>query len=207
MTYLVLVRHGQSQWNLENRFTGNVDVDLTQQGRAEAKLTGDKLRNKNIIFDSAFTSVLKRAEETLQIILTEIAQPDIKIYRDAALNERSYGDLQGMNKADLAEKYGADQIHIWRRSFDVRPLGGESLKDTQDRVLPYYSDHVLPLLQAQKNCMIVAHGNSLRSLMMVLENISADAITQVDIPTGVPRLYEWDEHMVLTGVDFIAGSE
>ena len=203
MTYLVLIRHGQSQWNLENRFTGNVDVDLTEQGRAEAKLTGDKLKAKNIRFDSAFTSVLKRAEETLQIILKEIAQPDIRVYRDAALNERSYGDLQGLNKAELAEKYGADQIHTWRRSFDVVPPGGESLQDTQKRVLPYYTDHVLPLLRQQKNCMIVAHGNSLRSLMMVIENISADAITQTDIPTGVPKLYQFDEPFNLVNADYI----
>ena len=205
MTNLVLVRHGQSQWNLENRFTGNVDVDLTEHGRAEAKLTGDKLKKKNIPFDAAFTSVLKRAEETLQIILQEIIQPDIKIYRDAALNERSYGQLQGLNKAELAEKYGADQIHTWRRSFDVRPPGGESLKDTQNRVLPYYSDHVLPLLKAGNNCMIVAHGNSLRSLMMVLENIGEDAITQVDIPTGVPRLYQFDDKFNLVNADYITG--
>lgn len=204
MSYLVLVRHGQSQWNLENRFTGNVNVDLTEQGRAEAKLTGDKLKKKNIVFDSAFTSVLKRAEETLQIILQEITQPDIKIYRDAALNERSYGELQGLNKAELAEKYGAEQIHTWRRSFDVRPPGGESLKDTQNRVLPYYSEHILPLLKEGKNCMIVAHGNSLRSLMMVIENISDDAITQVDIPTGVPRLYQFDEKFDLVNADYIS---
>ena len=204
MSYLVLVRHGQSQWNLENRFTGNVDVDLTEQGRAEAKLTGDKLKKKNIQFNSAFTSVLKRAEETLQIILKEIAQPGIKINRDAALNERSYGQLQGLNKAELAEKYGADQIHTWRRSFDVRPPDGESLKDTQNRVLPYYTEHILPLLKAGKNCMIVAHGNSLRSLMMVIENLSEDAITQVDIPTGVPRLYQFDEKFDLVDADYIS---
>ena len=205
MSYLVLVRHGQSQYNLENRFTGDTDVDLTEQGRAEAKLTGDKLKKKNIPFDSAFTSVLKRAEETLQIILKEINQPGIKVYRDAALNERSYGQLQGLNKAELAEKYGADQIHTWRRSFNVKPPGGESLKDTQNRAMPYYADHVLPLLKAGKNCMIVAHGNSLRSLMMVIENISEDAITQVDIPTGVPRLYQFDDKFNLVNADYITG--
>ncbi len=204
MSYLVLVRHGQSQWNLENRFTGNVDVDLTTQGRAEAKLTGDKLKNKNFQFDSAFTSVLKRAEETLTIILQEINQPNIKIFRDAALNERSYGQLQGLNKAEIAEKYGADQVHTWRRSFDVAPPGGESLLDTQKRVLPYYQHNIEPLLKEQKNCMIVAHGNSLRSLMMVLENIGQEAITQIDIPTGVPRLYEFDEHFKLVSANYIA---
>lgn len=205
MSYLVLIRHGQSQYNLENRFTGDTDVDLTDQGRAEARLTGDKLKKKNIPFDSAFTSLLKRAEETLQIILKEINQPDIKVYRDAALNERSYGQLQGLNKAELAEKYGADQIHTWRRSFDVRPPGGESLKDTQNRAMPYYADHVLPLVKAGKNCMIVAHGNSLRSLMMVIENIGEDAITQVDIPTGVPRLYQFDDKFNLVNADYITG--
>lgn len=203
MTHLVLIRHGQSLWNLENRFTGNVDVDLTQQGRAEAKLTGDKLKAKNILFDSAFTSVLKRAEETLQIILQEINQSDIHIIRDAALNERGYGDLQGLNKADVAEKYGADLVHTWRRSFDIAPLGGESLQDTQNRVVPYYTSHIEPLLKQQKNCMIVAHGNSLRSLMMVLENISKDAITQIDIPTGVPRLYTYDDVFNLVNADYI----
>lgn len=203
MTYLVLIRHGQSQWNLENRFTGDVDVDLTEQGRAEAKLTGDKLKDKNIHFYAAFTSVLKRAEETAQIILKEIAQPDIKIYRDAALNERSYGQLQGLNKAEVAEQYGANQVHTWRRSFDVAPPGGESLQDTQNRVLPYYKNNIKPLLKEGKNCMIVAHGNSLRSLMMVLENISEDAITQIDIPTGVPRLYKFDEQFVLVSAAFM----
>ncbi len=203
MSYLVLIRHGQSLWNLENRFTGNVDVDLTEQGRAEAKLTGDKLKNKAIFFDSAFTSVLKRAEETLQIILKEIEEPDIKIYRDAALNERSYGELQGLNKGEVAEKYGADQVHAWRRSFNVAPPGGESLKNTQDRVLPYYEKNIEPLLKQQKNCMVVAHGNSLRSLMMMIENISEDAISQVDIPTGVPRLYQFDEHFNLVNADYI----
>lgn len=203
MTYLVLIRHGQSQWNLENRFTGNVDVDLTEQGRAEARFTGDQLKAKNIPFDSAFTSVLKRAEETLQIILKVVDQPDIKILRDAALNERSYGQLQGLNKAEVAEQYGADKVHSWRRSFDVAPPGGESLQDTQNRVVPYYTSHIEPLLKQQKNCMIVAHGNSLRSLMMVLENISEDAITQIDIPTGVPRFYTFNEAFNLVNVDYI----
>ena len=204
MCYLILIRHGQSQWNLENRFTGNVDVDLTAQGRAEAKLTGDKLKEKNISFDSAFTSLLKRAEETLDIVLKEIHQPSVKIYRDAALNERSYGQLQGLDKAEVAEKYGADQVHTWRRSFDVAPPGGESLQDTQNRVLPYYSNHILPLLKEQRNCMVVAHGNSLRSLMMVIENISEQAITQVDIPTGVPRLYQFDDEFNLINADYIS---
>ncbi len=204
MTYLVLIRHGQSQWNLENRFTGDVDVDLTQQGRAEAKLTGDKLKSKNIMFGFAFTSVLKRAEETLQIILQEIHQPNIIIQRDAALNERNYGQLQGLNKAGIAEKYGAEQVHTWRRSFNVAPPGGESLQDTQNRVMPYYKTSVEPVLKQQQNCMIVAHGNSLRSLMMVLENISEDAITQIDIPTGVPRLYQFDEQMNLISAAYIS---
>lgn len=204
MNFLVLVRHGQSIWNLENRFTGNVDVDLTQQGRAEAKLTGDKLKGKGIVFDSAFTSLLKRAEETLQIILEEIHQPDIKVYRNAALNERSYGELQGMDKAQTAEKYGADQVHTWRRSYDVAPPGGESLKDTQNRVLPYYDKTIRPLLSQTKNVMIVAHGNSLRSLMMTLENLSEDAITQINIPTGVPRIYTFDDNFNLVSADYIS---
>ena len=203
MNVLVLIRHGQSIWNLENRFTGNVDVDLTKQGRAEAKLTGEKLQKKGILFHSAFTSMLKRAEETLQIVLEVIQQPEIKIYRSAALNERSYGELQGMNKAEMAEKYGADQVHIWRRSFDVAPPGGESLKDTQNRVLPYYEKEIQPLLNQNKNVMVVAHGNSLRALMMMLENMSKDAITQINIPTGVPRLYTFNDEGNLVDADYV----
>lgn len=204
LTFLVLVRHGQSVWNLENRFTGNTDVDLTSQGREEARLTGEKLKKREMAFEAAFTSVLKRAVETLDIILKIIDQPNIKIYKNAALNERSYGKLQGLNKAEMAEKYGANQVQLWRRSFDEVPPGGESLRQTQERVLPYYYEHIEPLLRQQKNVLVVAHGNSLRALMMHLENISEHAITQVDIPTGVPRLYEFDDHFKMIAANYIA---
>ncbi len=192
MSYLVLVRHGQSVWNLENRFTGDVDIDLTDQGREEARITGQKL--KDLHFDAAFTSALKRAQETLDIILHEIDQRDLVIYKSAALNERRYGALQGLDKAETAEKYGEEQVHLWRRSFDIRPPEGESLKDTQERVIPYYEENIEPLLKDGKNILIVAHGNSLRALLMHIEKISTAAITQIDIPTGVPRLYEFDNN-------------
>lgn len=204
LTYLVLVRHGQSVWNLENRFTGDTDVELTNQGREEARLTGEKLKKREIPFEAAFTSMLKRAQETLDIILHEINQPTIKIYKAAALNERSYGKLQGLNKAEMAEKYGANQVQLWRRSFDEVPPGGESLRQTQERVLPYYYEHIGPLLRQQKDVLVVAHGNSLRALMMHLEDISEHAITQVDIPTGVPRLYEFDDAFKMIGANYIA---
>ncbi len=204
MTYLILVRHGQSVWNLENRFTGDTDVDLTSQGREEARLTGNKLKNKNISFEAAFTSLLRRAQETLDIILKEINQPGIKLYKDAALNERSYGRLQGLNKAEMAEKYGANQVQLWRRSFDEVPPGGESLRQTQERVLPYYYGHIEPMLKEEQNVMIVAHGNSLRALMMHLEGISEHAITQTDIPTGVPRLYTFNGQLELVSAGYIA---
>lgn len=189
MAYLVLVRHGQSVWNLENRFTGDVDIDLTDQGREEARITGEKLRGLH--FDAAFTSALKRAQETLSIILREIKQEDITIYRDASLNERRYGALQGLNKAETAEKYGAEQVHLWRRSFNVSPPDGESLEDTQKRVIPYYEEHIEPLIKDKKNVLVVAHGNSLRALLMHIEKIAPEAISEIDIPTGVPRLYEF----------------
>lgn len=188
---LAIVRHGQSEYNLDNRFTGFADVDLTAQGREEAAMCGRKL--KGMHFDDAFTSVLKRAIETLDIILATIGQKDIPIFKDAALNERNYGDLQGLNKAETAEKYGADQVTLWRRSFEVAPPGGESLKQTQERVLPYYYEHIEPLLKDGKNVLIVAHGNSLRALMMHLENISAEAIAHVELLTGVPRVYDFDD--------------
>lgn len=187
---MILVRHGQSTWNLENRFTGDVDVDLTDQGREEARMTGQKL--KNMKFDTAFTSALKRAQETLDIILHEIGQEDLKIVRDEALNERKYGELQGLNKAETAEKYGEDKVHSWRRSFTVRPPGGESLEDTQKRVLKFFKAQIKPELDKNKNVIVVAHGNSLRALIMYIEKLSPEAISQTDIATGVPRMYVVD---------------
>lgn len=188
---LAIVRHGQSEYNLQNCFTGFANVDLTDQGREEAAMCGKKL--KDMQFDACFTSVLKRAIETLDIILDTINQKQLPIYKDAALNERNYGDLQGLNKAETAEKYGSEQVAAWRRSFDIAPPGGESLKQTQDRVLPYYYAQIEPLLQQGKNVLIVAHGNSLRALMMHLENISPDAIAHIELLTGVPRVYDFDD--------------
>lgn len=190
MAVLVIVRHGQSTWNLENRFTGEVDVPLTPQGREEARLAGTKL--KDILFVRAFTSVLQRAIETLAIILETSGHPGLPVTRDAALDERNYGKLQGLNKAEVAKQYGADQVALWRRSFSIRPPGGESLADTAARVIPYYRREIEPLLQKGENILIVAHGNSLRSLMMYLEKISEDLIAHVDLPTGMPRQYTMD---------------
>jgi 2,3-bisphosphoglycerate-dependent phosphoglycerate mutase len=193
MPILVIVRHGQSVWNLENKFTGEADVELTAKGREEAQEAGKDLRE--IKFDCCFTSVLKRAEETLDIILEEIQQEGIPVTRNKALNERNYGDLQGLNKTDIAKKYGEEQVAIWRRSYAVKPPGGESLQDTAARVIPYYKKNVEPLLREKKNVLIVAHGNSLRALMMYLENISAETIATVDLPTAAPRVYTMTEEL------------
>lgn len=201
MPILVIVRHGQSQWNLENKFTGEVDVPLTPAGREEAHQAGTKL--KGFRFDVAFTSVLARAEETLQIILQEINQPGIPVVKNRALNERNYGSLQGLNKAETAQKYGLEQVAIWRRSYNVAPPEGESLKDTAERVIPYYQQQIEPLLKAGKQLIIVAHGNSLRSLMMYLEGFSAEKISEVNIPTGVPRLYRIDENLKILEATYL----
>jgi 2,3-bisphosphoglycerate-dependent phosphoglycerate mutase len=201
MPLLVTVRHGQSVWNLENRFTGEVDVELTTLGREEAREAGKKLIG--IALSQCFTSVLRRAEETLQLILEEIGRPDLPISRNKALNERNYGQLQGMNKAETAVKYGAQQVALWRRSFDVCPPGGESLRDTAARVIPYYQAAIAPWLATGQNILIVAHGNSLRALMMHLEQISESKIAEVDIPTGSPRLYTFDTQLALEKVAYL----
>jgi 2,3-bisphosphoglycerate-dependent phosphoglycerate mutase len=190
MPILVLVRHGQSTWNLENRFTGQTDVPLTAKGREEACAAGDKLRQ--LSFAHAFTSILVRAIDTLELILMRSDRKPCPVTMDQALNERNYGRLQGLNKAEVAREYGEEQVAIWRRSYAVRPPGGESLADTAARVLPYYQQAIEPLLREGKDVLIVAHGNSLRALMMYLEGISAEAIADVDLPTGVPRWYELD---------------
>ncbi|MBX7222659.1 MAG: 2,3-bisphosphoglycerate-dependent phosphoglycerate mutase [Blastocatellia bacterium] len=189
MPNLVLIRHGESQWNLENRFTGWVDVELSPKGEAEARSAGEKL--KGMHFDQLFTSVLKRAINTAAIAL-EVTGMELPTKRDQALNERHYGDLQGLNKAETAEKFGADQVKIWRRSYDVQPPNGESLKDTAARVLPYYESEILPLLKEGKDVLVVAHGNSLRALVMHLENLTREQVLELNIPTGVPILYEMD---------------
>ena len=190
MGTLVLIRHGQSQWNLENRFTGWVDVPLTDAGRAEARRAGDAI--KRLQFDRAFTSVLQRAEETLRIVLEVIGQPFLPIERDPALNERHYGELQGLNKADTAKKFGDEQVKIWRRSYDVAPPGGESLKDTAARTLPYFNEKILPLVTAGRRILVVAHGNSLRSIVMHLERLTKAQVLELNLATGVPIIYELD---------------
>jgi 2,3-bisphosphoglycerate-dependent phosphoglycerate mutase len=190
MARLVLLRHGESQWNLENRFTGWVDVPLSPKGIEEAKQAGEKLRG--FTFDRAFTSVLSRANETLRIVLETTGQPTIPIEKDKALNERMYGDLQGLNKAETAQKYGDAQVKIWRRSYDVKPPGGESLKDTAERALPYYEKMIRPYLLKGETVIIAAHGNSLRALVMELDQLSMEEVLELNIPTGAPLLYEFD---------------
>lgn len=191
MAQLVLLRHGESQWNLENRFTGWVDVPLSPKGTEEARQAGEKLRG--FTFDRAFTSVLSRANETLRIVLETIGQSTIPIEKDKALNERMYGELQGLNKAETAKKYGDAQVKIWRRSYDVKPPGGESLKDTAERALPYYEKMIRPRLLQGETIIIAAHGNSLRALVMELDQLSKDEVLELNIPTGAPLLYELDE--------------
>jgi 2,3-bisphosphoglycerate-dependent phosphoglycerate mutase len=186
---LVLVRHGQSEWNLKNLFTGWKDVDLTEQGVNEAREAGRKLRSQGLVFDVAFTSALKRAQRTLDLVLTEMGLHDLPIHRDQALNERDYGDLVGMNKDDARKKWGDEQVLQWRRSYDVPPPGGESLKDTVARTLPYFIQEILPCVLRGQRTIVTAHGNSLRALVMVLERLSPDAILKREIATGVPIVY------------------
>ena len=190
MSTLVLIRHGQSQWNLENRFTGWVDVPLTENGRAEARRAGKSLKNLKIRFDLAYTSVLSRAIETLSIVQSELGQQDLTVIKDAALNERHYGDLQGLNKDETRKKFGEEQVKRWRRSYDVAPPNGESLKDTAARTLPYFESRILPDLKAGKNVLVAAHGNSLRSIVMFLDKLTQEQVLALEIATGVPILYE-----------------
>jgi 2,3-bisphosphoglycerate-dependent phosphoglycerate mutase len=197
---LVIVRHGQSAWNLENRFTGWIDVDITEKGEEEARIAGEKLKGKK--FDIAFTSDLLRAQRTLQIILETTGQTNIPIVKNVALNERHYGDLQGANKAETAAKYGEEQVHIWRRSYDIAPPNGESLKNTAERVIPYFEKEIVPLLKAGKNIIIAAHGNSLRALIMYLEKLTPEQILKVEIPTGVPKEYKLDENLNILHAEF-----
>ncbi len=186
---LVLVRHGQSEWNLKNLFTGWRDVNLTAQGIAEARTAGKKLKAQGIRFDVAFTSALVRAQRTLDLVLEEMGQTNIPILKDQALNERDYGDLVGLNKDDARKKWGEEQVHKWRRSYDVAPPGGESLKDTVARALPYYVQEILPRVLRGERVLVSAHGNSLRALVMVLEKLSPAAIVKRELATGVPILY------------------
>ena len=197
MAELILLRHGQSQWNLENRFTGWVDIDLSELGKEEARAAGAKLNGVRV--DMIFTSVLKRAINTASIVCEIAGIKNIPVIRDEALNERHYGDLQGLNKAETAEKFGDAQVLIWRRSYDVRPPNGESLKDTAARVLPYYDEAIVPVLAQGKNILIVAHGNSLRALIMRLENLSEAEIMKVNIPTGEPIVYTMSVNGLVVG--------
>ena len=189
---LVLVRHGQSEWNKKNLFTGWADPGLTEKGIEEAIRAGQLLHEKGLKFDIAFTSVLGRAQHTLTLMLKELGQPDLETIFDKALNERSYGDLVGLNKDDARKKWGDEQVHLWRRSFDVPPPGGESLKDTADRVLPYYEANIKPRVMNNENVLVSAHGNSLRALVMSLENLSHEDILKREIATGVPLVYEFN---------------
>ncbi|NCF79592.1 MAG: 2,3-bisphosphoglycerate-dependent phosphoglycerate mutase [Alphaproteobacteria bacterium] len=203
MSRLVLVRHGQSEWNEKNLFTGWRDPGLTQQGIGEAKAAGIALKAGGMRFDLAFTSNLQRAQKTLSLLLAEQGQTDLAVTRNEALNERDYGDLAGLNKDDAREKWGEEQVHIWRRSFDTPPPGGESLKDTAARVLPYYEAEILPLIRADKDILIAAHGNSLRSLVMRLEGLSPTQILDVNIGTGVPYIYDMGQDGAVIGKDIL----
>ncbi len=187
MPTLALVRHGQSLWNLENRFTGWVDVPLTEEGEAEARRAGERLRG--VHFDIAYTSVLTRAEETLRIIM-ETADLDLPIIRDQALNERHYGDLQGLNKADTAARYGDEQVHTWRRSFATPPPNGEALKDTAARTLPFFERAILGDVRLDKDVLVVAHGNSNRAIVMQLDDLDEDEVPGLELATGVPLVYD-----------------
>lgn len=190
---LVLIRHGQSEWNKKNLFTGWKDPELTEQGIEEAIQAGNQLKQSNIKFDVMFTSDLFRAQETGRLILEQMNQADIATIKDQSLNERNYGELAGLNKDDARKKWGEEQVHIWRRSFDVPPPGGESLKNTAERVLPYFESKILPEVIKGKNILIAAHGNSLRALVMKLEDISPDEIVKLEIATGDPLMYVCSE--------------
>jgi 2,3-bisphosphoglycerate-dependent phosphoglycerate mutase len=190
MPKLILLRHGESQWNLENRFTGWVDVPLSPKGEAEAVRAGELLKDMPV--DKVYTSVLQRAINTAKLTLEKRGGNNLPIEYDQALNERHYGDLQGLNKAETAKKYGDEQVHIWRRSYDVQPPNGESLKDTAARTLPYFNEKIIPDLKAGKNILVVAHGNSLRSIVMSLDKLTREQVLELNIPTGVPLVYDMD---------------
>lgn len=195
MGTLVMLRHGQSQWNLENRFTGWSDVPLTDQGRKDAATTAEHLAEFN--FDVAFTSRLERACETLTIILKGRGQSDVPVMQDSALNERHYGDLQGLNKAEIAEKYGQEMVHLWRRSYATRPPNGESIEDCERRTWPFFKQYVLPHLVANKTVLISAHGNSMRPIVKNLDNISGDEVAVLEIGLCTPYIYTFEHDKVV----------
>ena len=196
MAKLILIRHGESLWNLENRFTGWIDVPLTEKGVQEAREAGEKI--KGISVDIAYTSALSRAQDTLTHVM-EVAGLDVPIIRNQALNERDYGDLCGLNKADTAEKFGAEQVHMWRRSYDVNPPGGESLKDTRARTLPFFERAIMGDIRQGKDVLVVAHGNSNRAIIMALEELSPDEIVKTEVGTGVPYVYDMETDGTVTG--------
>jgi len=192
LTTLVLIRHGQSLWNAENKFTGWTDIGLSEKGIEEAEDAGKKL--ENVPFDVVHTSALIRAQKTAEIIIKKNKKTKkIPVYKDKRLNERHYGSLQGLNKKETAEKYGAEQVHIWRRSFDVPPPDGESLKMNAERTIPYFKENIIQDLKKGKNVLVSAHGNSLRSIVMYIENISKEDVVKLEIETGVPRTYVFEE--------------
>jgi len=192
MGTLILIRHGQSQWNLENRFTGWVDIPLTDVGRDEARRGAQFLQGVTI--DRAFTSALQRAQETLRIVLEATGQPGVPVVADQALNERHYGALQGLDKSETAKKFGEEQVQLWRRSYDVPPPQGERLKDTAARTLPYFRSRILPRVTAGETVLVVAHGNSLRSIVMELDRLSKEDVLHLNLETGAPIIYQVDEH-------------
>jgi 2,3-bisphosphoglycerate-dependent phosphoglycerate mutase len=202
---LVLVRHGQSDWNLKNLFTGWRDVDLSEQGLAEAKAAGQKLNARGMKFDIAFTSALMRAQKTCQFILDATGQSSLETIRDKALNERDYGDLNGLNKDDARKKWGEEQVHIWRRSYDTPPPGGESLKDTGARVWPYYLHDMQPYVLRGETVLVAAHGNSLRALIMALEGISGPEIVKLELGTGVPIIYRLNADSTVASKEILEG--
>jgi 2,3-bisphosphoglycerate-dependent phosphoglycerate mutase len=202
---LVLVRHGQSEWNLKNLFTGWKDPDLTDLGVKEAIAAGGKLKAEGLTFDVAFTSVLKRAQRTLELAMTEMGQTKIPVTKNLALNERDYGELSGLNKDDARAKWGEDQVLIWRRSYDVPPPGGESLKDTLARTLPYYVQEILPGVLRGQRTLVAAHGNSLRALIMVLEKLTPEQILKRELATGAPVIYRLNADATVASVKDLAG--
>ena len=201
---LVLVRHGQSEWNLKNLFTGWRDVGLTEQGIAEAHDAGRKLKARNFAFGVAYTSALSRAQKTLDLMLAELGQTGLETFRDQALNERDYGDLVGMNKDEARKKWGEEQVHIWRRSYAVQPPGGESLRDTGARVLPYYLHVIQPHVMRGEGVLISAHGNSLRAMIMALEGLSGDEIVKREFDTGVPIVYRFNADTTIAAKEILA---
>ena len=201
---LVLLRHGQSDWNLKNLFTGWRDPDLSPAGVEEARQAGRRLKALGITFDVAYTSALSRAQRTLALALEELGQTGLTEHRDQALNERDYGDLCGLNKDDARKKWGEEQVHLWRRSYDVQPPGGESLKDTVARALPYYCQHILPDVLRGKHVLVAAHGNSLRALVMVLDNLTPETIPSMELATGVPLVYRLNADSTVASKDVLA---